>query len=334
MARRQAEPRTAPRQAPAPRRGAVQHRVGLRDRSRSWRRHHCEVASQALRRLWQTPLASLMTLAVLAISLALPAFIFTALKNVDAMTAGLDTEPHISLYLSTDLSDKQIDSFSRKLLLRDDLVSVELTGRQKALDDFKKYTQFGDLLKFFDSNPLPAVVTLIPRATDPASLRRLQQALQKLPEVDEARLDLEWVRRLQAFIQLAQRSAWVLGALLALTVLLVVGNTVRMTIESRRDEIVVSKLVGATDAWVRRPFLYSGFWFGVFGALLAWLLSQLALALIAQPVQALANLYLNGYQVQGLGFSASLLLLAAGVLLGLLGAWTAVGRHLRDIEPG
>ncbi|MBV1787782.1 permease-like cell division protein FtsX [Marinobacterium sp. D7] len=324
----------APRRSEASRRGAEQHRIGLGDRSRGWLRHHIEVARQALIRLWSTPLASLMTLAVLAIALALPGFIFTALKNVEQLTAGLDTDPHISLYLDVSLSDERIDSFSRELLLRDDLASVELISRDKGLEDFKAYTRFDDLLEFFDTNPLPAVITLIPRDDDPAQLQVLQQKMAALPEVEEARLDLEWVRRLGAFMALAERSAWVLGGLLALTVLLVVGNTVRMTIESRRDEIQVSKLVGATDAWVRRPFLYSGVWFGTFGALLAWLLAQLALALISEPVQALAVLYLNGYVVQGLGPVESLTLLLSGILLGLGGAWIAVGRHLRDIEPG
>ncbi|MBR9884589.1 MAG: cell division protein [Oceanospirillales bacterium] len=317
-----------------PPRGAVQHRVGVADRLRGWLRHHYEVAAQALVRLWSTPLASLMTMAVLAIALALPGFIFTALKNVEQLTAGLDTDPHISLYLDVSLSDERVDSFSRELLLRDDLISVELISRDKGLADFKAYTRFDDLLDFFDSNPLPAVITLIPGTEEPDQLQQLQQELAALPEVEEARLDLEWVRRLGAFMALAERGAWVLGGLLSLTVLLVVGNTVRMTIESRRDEILVSKMVGATDAWVRRPFLYSGIWFGAFGALLAWLLAQLALALISEPVQALAALYLNGYVVQGLGPTESLTLLLIGVLLGLGGAWIAVGRHLRDMEPG
>ena len=329
-----AEPKNSHRNAGVPRRGAEQHRIGAGDQMRGWLRHHLTVARQALLRLWSTPLASLMTLAVLAIALALPSFIFTALKNVEQLSAGIDTDPHISLYLDVSLSAERVDQFSRELLLRDDLISVELISPEKGLDDFRQYTRFDDLLEFFDSNPLPAVITLIPGSKEPAVLERMQQELAQLPEVTEARLDLEWVRRLEAFMALAGRGAWVLGGLLSLTVLLVVGNTVRMTIEGRRDEIIVSKLVGATDAWVRRPFLYSGVWYGLFGGLLAWLLAQLALTLIAQPVQALATLYINGYVVQGLGVRASLGLLAIAILLGLGGAWIAVGRHLRDIEPG
>lgn len=341
---RQATPRQAERRATernpvdrgsaAPRRGAEQHRIQFADRRRSWRRHHLNVAREALLRLKQTPVASLMTLAVLAIALALPGFLLAALGNLQTLTDGWDPQPRIALYMQTELSDASIDSFSRELLLREDLSSVELISRQKGLEEFRQYSAFADLLERFDSNPLPAVIMVLPRDGDPLQLPLLRSELAALPGVDEAQLDMEWVQRLAAVLALAQRGSYVLGGLLALAVLLVVGNTVRMTIESRRDEILVSKLVGATDAWVRRPFLYSGFWFGLLGGVLAWLLVQLALSLLAQPAQALADLYLNQFQLQGLGVQGSLIMLATATLLGLSGSWLAVSRHLREIEPG
>jgi cell division transport system permease protein len=322
------------RNASAPRRGAQQHRIQFADRSRSWRRHHLNVAREALLRLKQTPVASLMTLAVLAIALALPSFLLASLGNLQALTDGWDPQPRIALYMQTELSDAAIDSFSRELMLREDLSSVELISRQKGLEDFRQYSAFADLLERFDSNPLPAVIMVLPRDTDPLQLPLVRNELAALPGVDQAQLDMEWVQRLAAILALAQRGSYVLGGLLALAVLLVVGNTVRMTIESRRDEILVSKLVGATDAWVRRPFLYSGFWFGLLGGLLAWLLVQLALLLLAEPAQALADLYLNAFELQGLGFQGSLIMLTTATLLGLSGSWLAVSRHLREIEPG
>ncbi|MBR9827503.1 MAG: ABC transporter permease [Oceanospirillales bacterium] len=323
------------RKEPAPpRRGAEQHRIQSADRRRSWRRHHLSVAKEALLRLQQTPVASLMTLAVLAIALALPGFLLSALGNVQGLTNGWDPQPRIALYMKLELSDQAIDSFSRELLLRDDLSSVELISRQKGLEDFRQYSAFTDLLDRFDSNPLPAVIMVLPRDTDPLQLPLVRNELAALPGVDEAQLDMEWVQRLDAVLALAQRGSYVLGGLLALAVLLVVGNTVRMTIESRRDEILVSKLVGATDAWVRRPFLYSGFWFGLLGGVLAWVLVQLALLMVAEPAQTLASLYLNDFVLQGLGFQGSLIMLATATLLGLSGSWLAVSRHLREIEPG
>ncbi|MBA4503585.1 permease-like cell division protein FtsX [Marinobacterium marinum] len=318
----------------APRRGARQHRIQFADRQRSWRRHHLSVAREALLRLKQTPVASLMTLAVLAIALALPGFLLAALGNLQALTSDWDPQPRIALYMQTELGDDAIDSFSRQLMLRDDLASVELINREKGLEDFRRYSAFADLLERFDANPLPAVIMVLPHNTDPLAMPLVRSELAALPGVDEAQLDMEWVQRLAAVLALAQRGSYVLGGLLALAVLLVVGNTVRMTIESRRDEILVSKLVGATDAWVRRPFLYSGFWFGLIGGLLAWLLVQLALLLLATPAQALADLYLNDFQLQGLGIQGSLIMLAAATLLGLSGSWLAVSRHLREIEPG
>lgn len=333
-ATRQAVPRPSEtRQAPQ-RRGAEQHRIQFSDRSRSWRRHHLNVAREALLRLKQTPVASSMTLAVLAIALALPGFLLAALGNLQGLADGWDPQPRIALYMKTELGDAAIDSFSRELLLREDLSSVELISRQKGMEEFRQYSAFADLLERFDSNPLPAVIMVLPLDTDPLQLPLMRNELAALPGVDEAQLDMEWVQRLAAVLALAQRGSYVLGGLLALAVLLVVGNTVRMTIESRRDEILVSKLVGATDAWVRRPFLYSGFWFGLLGGVLAWLLVQLALLLLTQPAQALANLYLNEFQLQGLGLQGSVIMLVVATLLGLAGSWLAVARHLREIEPG
>jgi len=327
MARKERPAQVAPR-------GARQHRIQFADRSRSWRRHHVLMARQSLLRLRQTPVASLMTLAVLAIALALPGFLFTALSNLQVLTAGLDPEPRIALYMETGLSDPAVDSFSRTLMLRDDLSSVELISRDKGLEDFRQYTDFADLLDYFDDNPLPAVIMVTPLSTDPVRLPLLQAELQTMPGVHEAQLDMEWVQRLNAIVALAKRGSYVLGGLLALTVLLVVGNTVRMTIESRRDEIVVSKLVGATDAWVRRPFLYSGFWYGLIGALLGWLLVELALLMLSEPAQALADLYLSRFEITGLGVIGTLSMLGTGTLLGLAGSWLAVARHLNEIEPG
>ena len=166
-----------------------------------------------------------------------------------------------------------------------------------------------------------------------ANLVSLQAELGALAEVDEAVLDMVWVERLASFVELANRVVLVLGALLALSVLLVVGNTIRLSIENRKDEIQVAKLVGATDAWVKRPFIYTGFWFGLIGALVAWLFVQISLLLIQEPVGQLAALYQSGFELQGLGFTDSLILLLTGVVLGLIGAKLAVGRHLKEIEP-
>ncbi|WP_151671352.1 permease-like cell division protein FtsX [Nitrincola schmidtii] len=314
-------------------RGAQKHRVGHLDRSRGWFRHHIEVALQALVRLTITPVATLMTLAVLAIALALPGFLFTVVNNIQQFSIGWDTNPRIMLYLNTEVEDARAEQLSLELMLHGGLSGVELIDRDQGLREFSSYSEFAGMLSLLDSNPLPAVILVLPADHHAAALQQLQAELQSIPEVSEAVLDLEWIQRLNAYLLMAERFSWVLAGLLALAVLLVVGNTIRMTLESRRDEILVAKLVGATDAWVRRPFLYSGFWYGLIGSLFAYVLVQVSLYLITGPANQLAQLYSSNFVLQGLDLTSGLTLIATGTGLGVLGGFLSTGRHLRAIEP-
>ncbi len=323
----------APVPPPTSRRGAEHHKVDLKGHSESWLRNHSAVGKAALTKLLGTPLATMMTVAVLAIALTLPGFLFTVLSNVQSLTQGWEGETRLSLYLDTSLGDEEAERFSRSLLLRDDIAAVDYISRNQGMREFKKYSGFGDVLDALTDNPLPAVVVLLPRSRAVADLGLMRAGFEAMPEVNEAVLDLEWLQRLDAMLAVAKRGVFVLGLLLGLAVLLVIGNTIKMSIESRRDEIVVSKLVGATDAWVRRPFLYTGVWYGLLGALCAWLVIQVAWLMLETPAQELAQLYRSQFQLTGLGVSGSSLLLLSSVLLGWLGAWIAVRRHLRDIEP-
>ena len=325
--------REAPVAQPSAKRGAEHHKVDLKGHSESWLRNHSEVGKSALAKLLGTPVATVMTVAVLAIALTLPGFLFTVLSNVQNLTQGWEGETRLSLYLETSLSDEDADRFSRSLLMRDDIAAIDYISRSQGMLEFKKYSGFGDVLDAMSDNPLPAVVMLLPKSKNVADLGLMRAGLQALPEVNEAVLDLEWLQRLDAMLAVAKRAVFVLGVLLGLAVLLVIGNTIKMEIESRRDEIVISKLVGATDAWVRRPFLYTGVWYGLLGALSAWVIVQVAWLMLETPAQELAQLYRSQFQLSGLGFFGSFLLLSTSVLLGWIGAWTAVRRHLREIEP-
>jgi len=218
-------------------------------------------------------------------------------------------------------------------MLRDELSAVELISKDQGLLEFRRTTGLDDVLKYLSDNPLPTVIVVLPRDSAATTLPLLRERLSALPEVEEAVLDMAWVQRLSALVSLSERGVLVFGTLLALAVLMVVGNTIRLLIENRRDEIVVAKLVGATDAWVRRPFLYTGAWFGLLGGLIAWVLVQISLLLLSQPVDQLAKLYDSQFEVTGLGFVGSLLMILVSILLGLLGAWLAVGRHLKEVEP-
>ena len=313
--------------------GAAKHKVDFVAEFKSWVRHNKSTAKQSLQRLWLTPLPSFMTLAVLAIALALPGLMFVGLKNINQLSGEWKGDPRISLYLQKTLPAEEAERFSQKMLLRTDLAAVELVTKEQGLHEFQRISGFSDVLEFLDKNPLPAVVVVQPLDNKKSVLAALQQELIALPEVEDAVLDMVWVERLASFVRLANRLVLVLGALLALSVLLVVGNTIRLSIESRKDEIQVAKLVGATDAWVKRPFIYTGFWFGLIGSFIAWIFVEISFLLISAPVGQLIELYQTDFELQRLGFMDSLSLIGVGVLLGLFGARLAVGRHLREIEP-
>lgn len=315
------------------RRGAEHHRLKMSDKGRNYLHHHAEVSRASLQGLLAAPLTSFMTLAVLAIALALPGALYTGLANLQQLSNGWAGDPRIALYLKTSVKEDAAEQFSRELLLRDDVAATELITAQQGMLEFRRLSGLDDVFDFLDTNPLPAVVMVMPRDQSAAVVPVLQANLQALPLVDEALVDLAWVQRLEAFVILAERAVWVLTGLFVLAVLLVVGNTIRLSIESRRDEIVIAKLVGATDAYVRRPFLYDGAWLGVAGGVLAWLLIQISLWLLDGPIEQLVTLYDSRFVLQGLGWVDTLGLLLLSIVLGLLGAWLAVGRHLRAIEP-
>jgi cell division transport system permease protein len=315
--------------------GAVQSKATLRDRIGAWRSHHQLVASESLRRMLSQPLASLLTWMVIGIALALPASLFIALENMQQLTVGWDGAARVSLFLRDTVTEDVGRRLGQRLAKRPDVASYTYISRQAALEEFSQLSGFGDLLAELPSNPLPAVVVLEPAlgTSSAEAMGQLLAQIQQLPEVELAQMDLQWVERLYGLMALGKRVTLALALLLGLGVLLVAGNTIRLAIENRRDEILVVKLVGGTDAYVRRPFLYTGFWYGLGGSIVAWLLLTVAMLWLDGPVGSLAGLYDSRFELQGLGFSGTLMLAIGGVALGLSGAWLAVTRHLGAIVP-
>lgn len=295
--------------------------------------HHQQVAVDSLHRLFMAPAASLLTWAVIGIALALPLCLFLVLQNLQQLGSDLDEVTQISLFMEMGISDAQLEEGRESLLRRNDVTAVEIISSRQALEEFRLISGFADVLTGLDENPLPAVLVVSPGTATVEETEVLFAALQGLQGVNYAQLDLEWVQRLYSIIEIAQGMTLALAVLLGVGVILVVGNTVRLTIESRRSEIVVVKLVGGTDAYVSRPFLYTGLWYGVGGGIIAWFLVQLALLGLQGPVSGLAGLYNNSFTLVGIDISGTLLMLLGSGLLGWTGAWFSVLRHLREIEP-
>jgi len=304
-------------------------------RLRSYFGHHLRVALASLGRLYAQPIATLMTAAVIAIALALPAGLYIGLANIGQISNGWDGSTQISLFLHTKVKQLDAQKLMRRLEKHKDIKKVELIDKKKGLQQFKEISGFGDALKYLDKNPLPIVLVVHPRIlpNQPDRTTRLVKDLGKNKLVELAQLDVQWVKRLYTFIEIANRSIWVISSMLAIAVLLIIGNTIRLDIQNRREEIEVSKLIGASDAFIRRPFLYTGFWYGLIGSLLAWLITLLSLMMMENPIHKLALLYHSDFRLSGLGAGNTLLLILISCALGLIGSWIAVSRHLKDIEP-
>lgn len=297
-------------------------------------RNHQQVAVDSLDRLLASISGTLMIWIMIAIAMALPLFLLLFLQNLQQFGSDLDEASQISVFMNTTTEMPRLEQLRDELLGRSEIQDVEIISAETALQEFQASSGFGDILSGLDENPLPPVLLVTPLAQDAAVLQPLLASLQDYPEVDEVQFDLDWLQRLYGILNLAQRLTYMIGLLLALGVALVVGNTIKLAIENRRDEIVVVKLVGGTDAYVSRPFLYTGLWYGAGGGLIACVLILLAQLILQGPVSRLAGLYEGEFALIGLGISGFFMVLLLSAMLGWFGAWLSVLRHLRAIEPG
>ncbi len=252
------------------------------------------------------------------------------------MSAHWDTGNRISVFLNPKESDATAEALARRLSDWEQIRRVTVISRAEALAEYRRMSGLSEVLKVFeDVNPLPAVLDVEPAAhvQDGATMQTLAASIAKLPEVDLARFDLQWLKRLDAIVEIVRRGVYLLAVLLALSVILIVGNTIRLGIENRREEIEIARLFGATNAFIRRPFLYGGLLYGLFGALIGWSILLAAFVILGPAVVRLVSLYGGSFSPAGLEGAVSLVLITAGGGLGWLGAWVAVGRHLKAASP-
>lgn len=294
---------------------------------------HAQSFASAVDRLAGQPVATLLTLLVIGIALALPAGLRVLVGNASAVAGNWESAADFSAYLDADATAERARELAAEIEQRADVESVQLVTKDDALADFRTRSGFGEALDALDHNPLPHTLIVRPASGATGDLEATAAALRALDGIDFVQLDTEWVARLRAMLALAARVVDVVTAVLGLGVVLVVGNTIRLEILNRAAEIEVVKLVGGTDAFIRRPFLYLGLCYGVSGAVAAAVLIAGALALLAAPAAAVADLYGSDFRLEGLSLSETGVLLGGGAVLGFMGAALATARHLRAIEP-
>lgn len=312
----------------------AQSRPNLFHRLRAWLLHHLQSLVFSLGKIYRSPSSTLMTVTVIAITLTLPAGFYLFLKNIENLSGDLSSSTQITLYLELDSSLDQARNLAEELKQQTDIADTLLITRSEALEDFKQYSGFGQSLESLQTNPLPHTLIVQPVVdSDTLTIKTLVSKLQALPEVDIAKLDTEWLERLFTLIDLAKRGVIIVSLLFSFAVLLIIGNTIRLDIQNRYQEIVVTKLIGATDAFIRRPFLYGGIWYGLLGGLLSWLIVELSAIALSGPFARLNLLYQAEFDLITFSFSDFMILIIASTILGLAGSWLAVARHLSEIEP-
>jgi len=302
---------------------------------KAWVLSHAQSFVYSLGQYYRNLLSSVLTTAVIGISLALPTGFYLILENAQQVTAGWGGAIQITAFLKSDIDDTVAEKFVTRLLDNPNIEAAKLISRDQALAEYKELSGFSEVIELLDTNPLPSVIIIYPKidALTEGKDRQLLDFLYSHTEIEIAQYDQQWVKRLYGIIDIIQRFVIIFSAFIGFGVLLIVGNTIRMAIYNHRSEIEITKLFGATNHFIQRPFLYAGFWYGLSGGIASWLLLTLALQFLKQPVSRLAELYASEFSLANLSLTETLVMLACGIFLGLFGSWISVQRHLRTIEP-
>ncbi|HPA01267.1 MAG TPA: permease-like cell division protein FtsX [Chiayiivirga sp.] len=303
----------------------------MAERLRAWREQHLYSLFSSIGRMMQRPWATVLTVGVMSVALVLPLCLVILLGNVERLSGSFREAREVSLFLAPGASAAEVEALAAQLREDAQVAAVAVRTPDQGLEEFRQMADFADALALLEENPLPAVLVVTPSAkADPLAVA---ERLRTLPSVDFVQHDALWRARLTAWLSFGRRLAWLAAALLGVGVLLVVGNTVRLDIQSRAEEIQTVQLLGATDGFVRRPFLYLGAWYGALAGLFALAVAALAPQLLQAPLGQLVESYGSHFELQGLGWRAMLLTLASAVILGWGGAWLAAGHHLRRTLP-
>jgi cell division transport system permease protein len=299
----------------------------------NWLLTHFDTLRESLVRLARQPFATGLNVIVIGIALSLPVGFYLGIDNLQTFSRQLSSDPQVSIFMAMDAGQGDVSAVERRLRTHPEVARVDFIAREQALAKLKRSAGLADVLADLERNPLPDAFVVTARSNDPATLEALRDQAGRWPKVEHVQLDAEWARRLDAALEVGRLVVTLLAALLALALVAVTFNTIRLQILTRRDEIEVSKLIGATNPFIRRPFLYLGALQGLAGGCAAWAIVTLAVIVLNVQLDELATLYGTAFKLQPLDASDSAGLLVFSAALGWLGAWLSASRHLWQIEP-
>ena len=297
-----------------------------------WFIQHKESLRLVLSRMWRTPMATLMMLGVMGVTLCLPAILYVVVESFSRFSGSLESEPQISLFLALDIKPEDVKQFHRRLREHAGVKEFRFVSRDKAWQDLRQNAGLDEFAGGLERNPLPDAFIIRAKNTAPVEVEQLQKELAQWEHVEHVQIDAAWIKRLYALLDLGRKVVMVLAALLGFALLAVVGNTIRLQILTQREEIEVSMLIGATDRFIRRPFLYAGMLYGVGGGVAAWIMLYGVLFLFNSSVEEFARLYASDFRLHMLNMQASLVMVVGAAALGWLGSYLAVNRHFARNE--
>lgn len=305
------------------------------DKFHAYRNLHAHALFSSLGRLVASRFSSVMTIVVLAIAISLASGFYILVANLQQLAGNLEASNQISLFLKDEISEARATKFANSIRQNPDIQDVKLITKEQALAEFQSYSGFGEAIKALEKNPLPVVIQVLPKNSleNEQTLRTLLDDFSRSAEVDFAQMDMQWVKRLQSIMEVVRRGVILLSLLLGAGVLFITANTIRLELYNRRNEVVIAKLVGATNGFIHRPFLYSGFWIGFFSGVTAWFIVTTIMLILKQPVETLSRLYDGAFHVLFLGFTETLALLFISSVLGVVGSWIVLHFQLQQLKP-
>lgn len=297
--------------------------------------NHAHGLFSSLGRLSRAPFTSAMTILVLAVAISLAGCFYIVVANIQQLTGNLQASNQMSLFLKEHVTEAAGQKLAEQLVQNANIETIKFINKKQAMDEFKANSGFGDALNALDNNPLPNVIQVLPKDVldSREAIDNLMAEFKQIPQVEFIQVDMQWVERLQAIMKIASRGVTVVGVLLGFAVTFITGNTIRLELHNRQDEVLISKLVGATHAFIQRPFLYTGFWLGFIAGFSAWLIITIMLLILESPVEKLSSLYNSSFELLFLSFSEFILMLMIASLLAVLGSWAVLHYQLRQLKP-
>lgn len=305
------------------------------DRLKAYRDQHAQTLFSSLGRLVSTPFSSIMTIGVLALAIALASGFYLVVVNLQQLTSGLEASNQISLFMRDEISEAHAKKFADSIRGNPDVQRVNVITKKEAMDEFKRFSGFGEAIEVLEKNPLPVVIQVLPKDSlvDKQALTNLLEDFKKSTEVDFAQMDLAWVERLQSIVYTAKLSAIIVAVLLGFAVFFIAGNTIRLEIHDRRHEIIISKLVGATNGFIKRPFLYTGFWIGFLSGVAAWFIVTIILLILRPSVENISGLYEGSFHLLFFNYTETLILLFTSTLLTVVGSLLVLHFQIKQLQP-